>query len=272
MRERDATRERETPHERHPPLPRQDTKGTVIEETLDPWRDAVLAAQRESRQARSLPAPSVPKQQPPAKQAFEPFRSWAPANGSAAQQSRAAANPSRKLLLLAPACDLPPGYTPRVHGLADATELERRVVEARRLTPLLLRCPETLSKLLDEPRAQIEEQPRAALTTRTLNAVCKAQVGHERLAAMRCTLVHYNEYAMRELGYADLDCFKQVQGASAIGDFLEERDERATLARVAARLRREGAIAAGEPPPRGKTLPARTCTAWVTAFSRNHLG
>ena len=126
----------------------------------------------------------------------------------------------QQTLLLGEPVEPPPGWMPRVHGLAgESRELQRRALEASRIVPAI--ATSSWTRIFDEPLHELQRWPAPRLLGEKLDAVCRV-AGHSRLAAMRCEIHKLDAFCVREYGNERLAIMDQRLSATRLRGFLRE--------------------------------------------------
>ena len=216
--------------------------------------DAALAASAAQQAAtRAEAGPSLLVKRP---SSHIPYGEWVQQWGSVEQRERAkrARAGGRSTLMLAEPWPTPHGLVPYVHGVQDAKELSRRLLEALRIAPALPAA--AWARLLHEELATIAAWPAATRLRRQLEGLCGLG-GHESLATLRTVLFHLDAFVQREEGWDPLAIFDRSVGAATLRDFLSARHARARArARTHARLPLQLAARSA----RTRLLASRYCT------------
>ena len=208
---------------------------------VEQQRELMRELKRRAEHAQPLPA-SKPRRDEPTVGAssgkFVPWREYS--------QRTTGIDPGpgigQQVLLLGPPVEPPPGWAPRVHGLAsEQRELQRRGLEATRIVPAV--SLESWVKIFDEPCAELRRWPAARLRGEQLDAICRI-AGHSRLAALRCELHKLNAYCVRAYGMAELAIMRERLSATKLRSYLRSRDDAALTRKRAAEAR----AASGQPP------------------------
>ena len=172
--------------------------------------DAALAASAAQQAAtRAEAGPSLLTKRP---SSHIPYGEWVQQWGSVEQRERAkrARAGGRSTLMLAEPWPTPHGLVPYVHGVQDAKELSRRLLEALRIAPALPAA--AWARLLHEELATIAAWPAATRLRRQLEGLCGLG-GHESLATLRTVLFHLDAFVQREEGWDPLAIFDRSVGA-----------------------------------------------------------
>ena len=200
-------------------------------------RDAAQHPAKRSKGAREGVAPQQP---------FVPWRVWN-AVGTDGEQRHSGGQQTH--LMVQPVVP-PPGWFPRVHGLAgEPQELHKRALEATRIVPMLSRY--SVSRLLDTAWSDIESWPPGKALSMTLNAVC-GTAGHGRLAAMRQHLFALGQTVQRNYGAPAISVMRTRVSATIVREHVQERHDAATQRREALEQR----TAQAGPSARKRAKPA----------------
>ena len=179
----------------------------------------------------SGPAHAPEQPTPSPAPAFVPWRLHAAAHGKPLGP-----NPGCRVNLICPAIPFPPGYSPRVHGLAAVPkELAARALEASRIVGSFGRL--SIESILDESWAALAAWPRERLIIALLDAVC-ATAGANRLAERRRHLFNLDRFMQAHYAAKAGACMCERVGATVLSEYLVNRLEADEARKALAKARR----------------------------------